>query len=66
MDAWASRIVYGTPDRVTESVNHVQAATGADEIILVPEAHSLDALARSTELIADVYGTLDTAAGKAA
>lgn len=51
-----SRIVYGAPDRVTEGVNPVQAATGADEVIPVPGAHPLDALVRSTEPIADVYG----------
>ncbi|WP_189220220.1 LLM class flavin-dependent oxidoreductase [Streptomyces ruber] len=66
VDAWTSRIVYGTADRVVEGVNHVQATTGADEIILVPEAHSPDALPRSTALIADAYGIPDTAADKAA
>ncbi|MET7520009.1 LLM class flavin-dependent oxidoreductase [Streptomyces sp. NPDC005480] len=56
VDTWMSRVVYGTADRVTEGVDGVQKATGADEIILVSEAHSLDALIRTTELIADAFG----------
>ncbi|MGW0552235.1 LLM class flavin-dependent oxidoreductase [Streptomyces altiplanensis] len=66
VDAWMSRIVHGTADHVTDGINRVQAATAADEIILAPQAHSLDALTRSAQLIADAYDMPEQAADKTA
>jgi len=53
---WTDRVVHGNPSDVTSRVEHLQASTGADEILLAPEGHSLEAQQSTLANIADELG----------
>ncbi|WP_051299126.1 LLM class flavin-dependent oxidoreductase [Arthrobacter castelli] len=55
LDSWTDRVMHGTPEKVTGQIGRLQDQAEADEIMLLPVAHSLEAQYRSTELIADAY-----------
>ncbi|WP_445402935.1 LLM class flavin-dependent oxidoreductase [Streptomyces sp. LE64] len=56
VDTWNADVVHGTPDEVRAGLDELQKRTGADELMLVANAHSGPARLRSYELIADAYG----------
>jgi luciferase family oxidoreductase group 1 len=64
LDSWTQRVVHGTPDRVTDQITRLHAHTGADELLLSSQAHSLEAQYHSLELIADAYNMPTTQTGE--
>jgi luciferase family oxidoreductase group 1 len=60
LDAWTDRVAYGTPQAVATRVSQLQAATGADEILLTPQGHSLDGHRTTLSTIADELGRTAT------
>lgn len=55
LDSWTDRTMHGTAEQVTGQIGRLQDQAGADELMILPAAHSLEAQYRSTELIADAY-----------
>jgi luciferase family oxidoreductase group 1 len=60
VDEAMSTHLIGDPDTVTEGLRHLQARTGADEIMLSTRSHSYEARVRSLSLIAGQWGTMGT------
>ncbi|MDT0268288.1 LLM class flavin-dependent oxidoreductase [Streptomyces sp. DSM 44915] len=55
VDEWLGNIVYGTPEQVSKGLDELAERTGAQELMLTANAHSIEARVRSYELIADAY-----------
>ncbi|MEU1479914.1 LLM class flavin-dependent oxidoreductase [Streptomyces sp. NPDC001668] len=56
LGTWLDNALYGTADEVTAGLDELQKRTGADELMLAMNSHSLEFRVRSYELIADAYG----------
>ncbi|MGX2997037.1 LLM class flavin-dependent oxidoreductase [Streptomyces sp. JNUCC 64] len=56
VETWNADVVHGTADEVRAGLDGLQKRTGADELMLVSNAHGGAARLRSYELIADAYG----------
>ncbi|MBC2586890.1 LLM class flavin-dependent oxidoreductase [Rhodococcus aetherivorans] len=55
LDAYTQRFLHGTGPQVADALEHLQAQTGVDEVMLVVMGHSRRTQARTVELIADHY-----------
>ncbi|NKX56623.1 LLM class flavin-dependent oxidoreductase [Arthrobacter mobilis] len=55
LDTYTRRFLNGTGPEVAAALEHLQARTGADEVMLTVMGHSRQAQARTLELIADHY-----------
>lgn len=55
-DMWNAKIMSGTGAQVVEQLNAWQQRVNADELMILNLGHCLQAIYRSTELIADAYG----------
>ncbi len=53
--SWNANVVHGTPDEVRAGLDDLHKRTGADELMIMSNAHSGDIRLRSYELIADAY-----------
>ncbi|MEU0054558.1 LLM class flavin-dependent oxidoreductase [Streptomyces sp. NPDC006309] len=56
LGGWLDNALYGTADEVTAGLDELRKRTGADELMLAMNSHSLDFRVRSYELISDAYG----------
>ncbi|WP_436958504.1 LLM class flavin-dependent oxidoreductase [Streptomyces sp. SudanB182_2057] len=56
LGGWLDNALYGTADEVAVGLDELQKRTGADELMLAMNSHSLDFRVRSYELISDAYG----------
>jgi luciferase family oxidoreductase group 1 len=56
LGTWLDNALHGTAEEVVAGLDDLQKQTGADELMLAMNSHTLDFRVRSYELIADAYG----------
>ncbi|MEU5364429.1 LLM class flavin-dependent oxidoreductase [Streptomyces sp. NPDC005925] len=56
LGGWLDNALYGTGEEVVAGLDELQKRTGADELMLAMNSHTLDFRLRSYEVIADAYG----------
>lgn len=55
LQMWTDKVLYGTGQQVVDKLNHYQAASGANELMILNLGYTPDALVHSAWLIADAY-----------
>lgn len=49
LQMWTDKVLYGTGEQVVEKLNHYQAASGANELMILNLGYTLDARSSHTK-----------------